>query len=47
MREDGFKGFARGILPRMLFNSCSAAILWTSYEYFKYVCLFPVFLFRL
>lgn len=38
--EEGMRGLTRGLLPRMIFHSTSAAILWTSYEYFKYL-LFP------
>lgn len=33
--EEGMRGFGRGVVPRMLFHSCSAAVLWTSYEYLK------------
>jgi len=35
--EEGAQGLTRGIVPRMLFHSCSASILWTTYEYFKYI----------
>ena len=35
-RYDGFKGFFRGIQPRVLSYVPSTAICWTVYEYFKY-----------
>jgi len=35
--EEGIRGLTRGIVPRMIFHSFSASILWTTYEYFKYV----------
>lgn len=35
-REDGWIGFTKGIGPRMMFHSMSAAISWTTYEYVKY-----------
>jgi len=34
--NEGIGGLTRGIFPRMLFHSFSAAILWTTYEYMKY-----------
>jgi solute carrier family 25 iron transporter 28/37 len=34
--EDGVRGYLRGIGPRMMFNSLSAGICWTTYEYMKY-----------
>jgi solute carrier family 25 iron transporter 28/37 len=34
--EEGAVGFMRGIGPRMMFNSMSAGICWTVYEYLKY-----------
>lgn len=33
----GWRGFLKGITPRMLFCAPSAAITWTSYEYVKYL----------
>jgi len=36
-REEGPRGFSRGISARMLFHSLSAGILWTTYEYFKFI----------
>lgn len=36
--NEGVRGLSRGIVPRMIFHSFSAAILWTTYEYLKY-CL--------
>jgi len=35
--EEGMIGFMRGIVPRMVFNSLSAGICWTTYEYLKYI----------
>lgn len=35
-REDGWAGFTKGIRPRMVFHSMSAAISWTTYEYIKH-----------
>lgn len=35
-REDGWMGFAKGVGPRMMFHSMSAAISWTTYEYVKH-----------
>eukprot|EP00026_Physarum_polycephalum_P011188 Phypoly_transcript_11393.p1 GENE.Phypoly_transcript_11393~~Phypoly_transcript_11393.p1 ORF type:complete len:370 (+),score=55.24 Phypoly_transcript_11393:55-1164(+) len=34
-REEGLAGYTRGIKPRMVFHSMSAAILWSVYEYMK------------
>jgi len=34
-REEGFRGFSSGIIPRMVFHSTSAAICWATYEYMK------------
>jgi len=34
---EGLFGFLRGIVPRMIFNSLSAGISWTTYEYLKYI----------
>jgi len=36
-RSEGARGLSRGLLPRMIFHSCSASILWTTYEYFKFL----------
>jgi len=35
--DEGIRGLSRGIFPRILFHSFSASILWTTYEYFKYI----------
>jgi len=35
-RTEGGVGLTRGILPRMIFHSFSASILWTTYEYWKH-----------
>jgi len=35
--DEGIRGLTRGIIPRMMFHSFSASILWTTYEYFKYI----------
>jgi len=34
-KEEGVIGFSRGVGPRMLFHSMSAAICWSVYEYMK------------
>eukprot|EP01112_Ceratiomyxa_fruticulosa_P004247 TRINITY_DN146_c0_g1_i1.p1 TRINITY_DN146_c0_g1~~TRINITY_DN146_c0_g1_i1.p1 ORF type:complete len:302 (-),score=31.49 TRINITY_DN146_c0_g1_i1:27-932(-) len=34
-KEEGWRGFARGIKARMFFHSTSAAICWSVYEYVK------------
>jgi len=34
-REEGVTGFMRGIRPRIILHSCSAAIVWSTYEYMK------------
>lgn len=34
-KEEGLSAFGRGIFPRMLVHSMSAAMLWTTYEYVK------------
>jgi solute carrier family 25 iron transporter 28/37 len=34
-KEEGVSGFSRGIVPRMVFHSMSAAICWSVYEYMK------------
>lgn len=36
-KTEGMKGMMKGIQARMLFHSLSAGILWTTYEYFKYI----------
>jgi solute carrier family 25 (mitochondrial iron transporter), member 28/37 len=36
MKERGLRGFARGIVPRILTFVPSTAVCWTTYEYFKY-----------
>jgi len=36
-KSEGVPGFTRGIGPRMLFYSTSAALCWSVYEYFKNV----------
>lgn len=36
-REEGARGYTRGIGPRMLFHSMSAGLCWSAYEYMKYV----------
>jgi len=33
---EGYAGLSCGIIPRMVFHSFSAAILWTTYEYIKF-----------
>lgn len=38
-REEGPRCFARGIVPRMVFHSASAAVLWVTYEYLKLASL--------
>lgn len=35
--EEGMKGFWRGVVPRMLYHTPSAAITWATYEYMKVV----------
>lgn len=34
--HEGMQGLTRGIFPRMIFHSFSAAILWSAYEYLKF-----------
>lgn len=34
-KSEGVYGFARGMVPRMIFHSMSAGILWGTYEYVK------------
>jgi len=36
MREDGFKGFFRGLSARVLMLAPSSAISWASYETIKH-----------
>jgi len=36
-KTEGAMGLRRGLVPRMIFHSCSASILWTTYEYFKFL----------
>lgn len=36
-KSEGVYGFARGMVPRMIFHSMSAGILWGTYEYVKYI----------
>uniref|UniRef100_A0A6B2LDM0 Mitochondrial carrier protein n=1 Tax=Arcella intermedia TaxID=1963864 RepID=A0A6B2LDM0_9EUKA len=36
-RGEGVRGMSRGMGARMLFHSFSASILWTTYEYFKFI----------
>lgn len=47
--KEGWMGFTRGIVPRMLFFSMAASIQWVSYEYVKYVismnCFCPLLYF--
>lgn len=38
-KEEGIKGFTRGVVPRLLFHAPAAAISWTSYEFMKSVLL--------
>lgn len=35
-KEEGFQGFIKGIKPRIILHSTSAAISWTTYEFMKY-----------
>jgi solute carrier family 25 iron transporter 28/37 len=35
-REEGWAGYSRGVVPRMVFHSMSAGICWSVYEYMKY-----------
>jgi hypothetical protein len=35
-RTEGWTGFTRGIIPRMIFFSMAAGIQWGTYEYIKY-----------
>jgi len=37
-REEGRRGYMRGLLPRIALHSTSAAISWATYEYVKYFC---------
>lgn len=36
-QKEGWRGFSRGVFPRMLFFSMAAGIQWVTYEYVKYV----------
>jgi len=36
-KEEGIKGYTRGIVPRVLFYTTSAGIGWGTYEYFKHL----------
>jgi hypothetical protein len=36
-KTEGWAGFSRGIVPRMIFFSMAAGIQWGTYEYVKYV----------
>eukprot|EP01120_Amphizonella_sp_Union-15-10_P014423 TRINITY_DN6981_c0_g1_i1.p1 TRINITY_DN6981_c0_g1~~TRINITY_DN6981_c0_g1_i1.p1 ORF type:complete len:307 (-),score=45.61 TRINITY_DN6981_c0_g1_i1:95-1015(-) len=36
-KEEGIRGYSRGIVPRMVFFSTSAGIAWATYEYVKYL----------
>ncbi|KAM9960805.1 hypothetical protein ACTFIW_009957 [Dictyostelium discoideum] len=35
--EEGMDGYLRGMKPRMVFHSMSSAIVWSVYEYFKFI----------
>ncbi len=35
MAREGWRGFTRGWVPRVMFHVPGAAICWTAYEYFK------------
>eukprot|EP01088_Endostelium_zonatum_P006068 TRINITY_DN18172_c0_g1_i2.p1 TRINITY_DN18172_c0_g1~~TRINITY_DN18172_c0_g1_i2.p1 ORF type:complete len:309 (+),score=34.15 TRINITY_DN18172_c0_g1_i2:42-968(+) len=37
VKEEGWGALGRGIGPRMIFHSTSAALSWTAYEYLKYL----------
>lgn len=39
-RRDGFRGFARGLTPRVLTHMPSNALCWLSYEFFSQCFLF-------
>jgi len=36
-KEEGTAGYLRGIKPRIVFHSMSSAIVWSVYEYFKFI----------
>ncbi|KAJ1945296.1 Fe(2+) transporter [Kickxella alabastrina] len=36
-RNQGLKGFWRGVKPRVIANMPATAISWTTYEYFKWM----------
>eukprot|EP01132_Coremiostelium_polycephalum_P007909 gene7909-9735_t len=36
-KEEGSQGYLRGIRPRIVFHSMSSAIVWSVYEYFKFI----------
>eukprot|EP01126_Amoeba_proteus_P037561 TRINITY_DN387_c0_g1_i3.p1 TRINITY_DN387_c0_g1~~TRINITY_DN387_c0_g1_i3.p1 ORF type:complete len:309 (-),score=42.82 TRINITY_DN387_c0_g1_i3:38-877(-) len=36
-KTEGTTGLFLGVVPRMLFHSISAGVLWTTYEYFKFL----------
>lgn len=40
-RTEGWSGFSRGVVPRMIFFSMAAGIQFGAYEYVKYVHSFP------
>jgi len=37
-KNEGRRGYTRGMLPRVTLNSTSTAISWATYEYVKYFC---------
>jgi len=37
IKEEGYRGFTRGMTPRMLFYMPSAAICWGTYEFMKFI----------
>jgi len=39
IREEGYRGFIKGMTPRMLFNMPSAAICWGTYEFMKFILM--------
>ena len=38
-REEGYRGFSRGMMARMLIHAPSVAICWTTYEMMKHTLL--------
>lgn len=42
-RREGFRGFFKGVRPRVVTTMPSTAICWSAYEFSKYVCAHPFF----